>query len=102
LAALRLDGDTFNSAVYELANEVCVRVHDGQAPADVVDLFGPQKTASDCDWSLPQSPKEWAREFGVHVKTFIRWVRKGTIRAKRLSPKSYQIALGDVPTARRR
>jgi Zn-dependent alcohol dehydrogenase len=48
------------------------------------------------------SPAEGGRLYGVAAKTFVRWVKDGRIRAKRLSTKAYQIAVEDLPKLDRR
>jgi hypothetical protein len=48
-------------------------------------------------WSKPDSPSRWAKVFKMSTRTFIRHVEKGVIHAKRLSDKSYQVALSDIP-----
>ena len=48
-------------------------------------------------WSQADAPKCWGKVFGFSAATFIRRVKAGTIRAKKLSDKSYQVHLGDIP-----
>ena len=48
------------------------------------------------------SPAEGGTLFGVSPRTFVRWVGKGKIRAKKLSTKAYQVAVADLPTLKRR
>ena len=50
-----------------------------------------------CTWSKPDSPSRWAKVFKVSPATFIRYVTNGTIHAQKLSSKSYQVALPDIP-----
>jgi hypothetical protein len=48
-------------------------------------------------WSEPDSPSRWAKRFKISARSFIRHVEKGIIRARKLSDKSYQVALADIP-----
>ena len=48
-------------------------------------------------WSKPDSPGRWAKVFNVSRRTFIRYVDKKAILAQKLSDKSYQVALSDIP-----
>jgi hypothetical protein len=50
-------------------------------------------------WSKPDSPTRWAGVFGESPKTFMRKVNQGKIRAKKLTSKSYQIAVDDLPAS---
>jgi hypothetical protein len=47
--------------------------------------------------SNPDTPARWAKKFQMSSKTFKRHVLRGKIRAKILSDRSYQIAVGDIP-----
>jgi hypothetical protein len=59
-----------------------------------------RKALADGPWSKPDSPKRWAGQFGISDRTFKRRVEDGTIRAKVLSDRLYQIHLGDLPLER--
>ena len=48
-------------------------------------------------WSEPDSPSRWAKVFKISPATFVRHVRGGRIHAKKLSDKSYQVALSNIP-----
>lgn len=48
-------------------------------------------------WSRPNSPSQWAKVFGFSVDTLKRRAEDGTIRAKKLSPKSWCIHVDDLP-----
>jgi len=50
-------------------------------------------------WSSPDTPKRWAKRFRVSVDTMKRLLKAGTIRNKRLSDRSYQVHVDDVPKA---
>ena len=56
------------------------------------------ETGGSGPWSRPNTPSEWARMFGCSRATFQRRVKDGTIRAKKLSCRSYQVHLNDVPS----
>jgi hypothetical protein len=51
-------------------------------------------------WSPADSPRRWGKLFGFSGKTFVRRVDDGTIRAKKLSNRSYQVHLSDLPEAK--
>jgi hypothetical protein len=53
--------------------------------------------ADDGPWSKPDTPSRWARVFKVSSRTFIRWVKAERIHAKKLSDRSYQVRLTDLP-----
>jgi hypothetical protein len=53
--------------------------------------------AEKLDWSHPQNPAQWARVFGVSVNTIKRRFAAGTIRNRKLSTKSYIVAVDDLP-----
>lgn len=48
-------------------------------------------------WSTPDSPSRWAKRFKCSVDTFQRWADEGTIRVRKLSDRSYQLHVDDVP-----
>jgi hypothetical protein len=54
-------------------------------------------TESRINWTGTDSPARWAKKFGVSRATFVRHCKEGKIRNKRLSTKSYQIAVDDLP-----
>lgn len=63
----------------------------------------PEGSAVDgADWSTASTPTFWALQFGVNVKTFKRWCDEGKVRAKKLSSKSYQVHLADLPKGKSR
>jgi hypothetical protein len=47
--------------------------------------------------SEADTPSRWGKRFGFSAKTFIRRFKAGAIRGKRLSDKSYRVALADLP-----
>jgi hypothetical protein len=49
------------------------------------------------EWTTPDSPSRWAKLFGFSVDTLKRRFDDGTVRHKKLSSKSYQIAIDDLP-----
>jgi hypothetical protein len=51
--------------------------------------------------SKPDTPSRWGIKFGFSAKTFLRRVKSGKIRAKKLSDKSYQVNLDDLPTGQK-
>jgi hypothetical protein len=55
------------------------------------------------EWSTPQSPTEWARVFKVNPRTFSRWFtrERPPIRMKKLTSKSYQVHIDDLPKLKR-
>jgi len=59
----------------------------------------PAESASDGPWSKPDSPKRWAKLFNLSWDTLKRRFDDGTIRHKKLSSKSYQIHVDDLPSA---
>jgi hypothetical protein len=58
---------------------------------------GDKTQAKEPEWSKADSPAKWAKRFGLSTKTFTKRVKDGTIRAKQLSDRLYQIALSDLP-----
>jgi hypothetical protein len=54
--------------------------------------------ASDGPWSKPDSPKRWGKAFGFSSDTFIRRCQDGSIRHKKLSDRSYQVHVDDLPS----
>jgi len=53
------------------------------------------------EWSRADMPSQWAKVLGINTRTFIRRCKSGDIRHRKLSAKSYQIAIADLPAARR-
>ena len=49
-------------------------------------------------WSQQDTPRRWAKRFGVSEKTFKRHCANGTIRHKKLSDRSYMVGQDDIPT----
>jgi hypothetical protein len=56
-----------------------------------------ENKAENNQWSNQDSPKQWAKRFGFSVDTLNRRFKDGTIRFKKLSPKSYCINVDDLP-----
>ncbi len=52
---------------------------------------------ADVKWTDPDTPKRWAKVFGVVPATFKRWVKSEKIRAKKLSDRRYQVDIRDLP-----
>ena len=52
-------------------------------------------------WSKADSPKRWATCFGFSLRTLQRRIKDGVVRCKKLSSKSYQIAVDDIPEPHR-
>jgi len=48
-------------------------------------------------WSKSDTPKRWAKRFGVSVSTIKRHFRDGSIPNRPLSDRSYQVRLDSVP-----
>jgi hypothetical protein len=61
----------------------------------------PTEAGESVEWTTPDGPTRWAKLFGVSPTTFKRWLTDGRIRHKKLSSKSYQIALADLPANHR-
>jgi hypothetical protein len=59
------------------------------------------RTAADplakLELTRPDSPARWAKVFGFSKDTLMRRIQDGIIRCKKLSTKSYQIAIDDLP-----
>jgi len=55
------------------------------------------------NWSRADSPGEWAKLFGVTVRTFTRWINADPpkIRAKIIDSKNIMVDLRDMPTRNR-
>jgi len=48
-------------------------------------------------WTPADGPAQWAKLFGVTVYTFKRWCKVGKIQHRKLSSKSYQVAVMEIP-----
>jgi hypothetical protein len=48
-------------------------------------------------WSEADTPSRWAKKFGFSTDTLMRRFKDGSIRHKKLSTKSYQIHVDDLP-----
>lgn len=48
-------------------------------------------------WTTADGPAQWAKLFGISPATLKRRLKEGSIRHRKLSPKSYQIAIDDLP-----
>ena len=48
-------------------------------------------------WSTPDSPSRWAKRFNCSLDTFNRMLEAGKIRYKKLTSKSMQIHVDDLP-----
>ena len=61
----------------------------------------PDENAAKADqagpWSKQDTPSRWGKKFGCSADTFIRRYEDGTIRAKKLSDRSYQVHVDDIP-----
>ena len=55
------------------------------------------ETNATMKWSKPDTPKRWGKIFGLSSRTFIRRVKNGEIRAKKLSDRRYQVDVRDIP-----
>ena len=53
--------------------------------------------ADQIEMTPADGPSQWAKLFGISVSTFMRRLKDGTIRHKKLSSKNYQIAITDLP-----
>lgn len=54
------------------------------------------------EWTPPDSPQVWAKLFRFSVRTLMRRFKEGRIRHRKLSSKSYQIAVADLPADHQR
>lgn len=99
-------------AAVHLLPQVGVDVREGVVPlevvfdglADLIDAEAEKLEAGgggspDGPWSQPDTPKRWAKVFGVNVQTIKRRFQDGKIRNKKLSDRSYQVHVDDVPRA---
>jgi len=48
-------------------------------------------------WSAPDTPRRWGKVFGCSAKTFIRRAKAGILPARKLSDRSYQVAISAIP-----
>jgi hypothetical protein len=88
---------TFNPNLWRVRAEnyavVCDLIADGALQVNArPDRIG------DGPWSEPNPPSQWAKRFGVSAATFKRRVKDGSIRHKKLTSKSYQIHIDDLPS----
>jgi hypothetical protein len=47
-------------------------------------------------WSDPQSPSDWARQFNTTTRTLHRWAKEGKIHVRTITTKSICICIDDV------
>lgn len=70
--------------------------------ADSTRFFGADgETIATDKWSAPDSPASWARRFGISWDTLKQRILDKSIRAKKLSSKSYRIHVDDLPSDER-
>ncbi len=60
-------------------------------------LSGEASAADAVEWTTADGPSRWAKLFEIIPTTFKKRLRDGSIRHKKLSPKSYLIAVADLP-----
>ncbi len=65
--------------------------------AEVADELRKATEEEEGPWSKADYPKQWAKKFGVTLNTFNSIVAGGKIRVKKLTSKSIQIHVDDVP-----
>lgn len=54
--------------------------------------------SDDGPWSPPDTPTRWAKQFNLSWDTLKKRFEDGAIRAKKLSSKSYQVHINDLPS----
>jgi hypothetical protein len=87
----------FISILVEL-RKVCNRPADPPASdAKSNELTAPSDLDDRLDWTPSDGPKQWAKLFNFSTQTFKRRCAAGKIRHRKLSSKSYQIAIADIP-----
>ncbi|MCL4205748.1 MAG: hypothetical protein KJ000_24970 [Pirellulaceae bacterium] len=71
-------------------------------PRLIEEPLAPPAAESDDDipWSKPEPPKNWADMFNCSERTFKRRVENGTIHARKLSTKAYQVDKRQIPKTR--
>jgi hypothetical protein len=76
-----------------------LKIYLGTSPSVPVPTGAPlgAPTPNDFEKTGPMPPSHWAGVFNCDVKTLKARIRDGSIRAKKLSPKSYQLAIDDLP-----
>jgi hypothetical protein len=67
-----------------------------EAPANPIPV-APPAAGEPMEWTTADGPAQWAKMFGVSPTTFKRRLKDGSIRHKKLSTKSYQLAIDDLP-----
>ena len=101
----------FNAAIKEFVKLQWIKDHIKQETTRLVtegfeveqespipqDQLNDIETSDNVTWSKPDSPTRWAIVFDISAQTFKRRVKDGKIRAKKLSSKSYQIDIQDIP-----
>ncbi len=60
-----------------------------------------KEKGQDGPWSQSDTPSRWAKRFKISSRTFVRYVRDGKIRARKLSNKSYQVHLACLPAGQK-
>ena len=62
----------------------------------------PPAAEEESQWSIAGSPKYWGTQFDRHPTTFKRWVKQRKIRVNKLSDRSYQVDIRDLPASPRK
>jgi len=68
----------------------------GEGPPDSIPVERGEAGES-VEWTTADSPSRWAKLFDISPPTFMRRLKEGKIRHKKLSTKSYLIAIADLP-----
>lgn len=79
---------------------------DPKGAADLLEVLADKLAGVDDDdhpgmWSKAESPTEWGSLFGITSRAFVNRCKEGTIRHKKLSSKSYQVHVDDIPKTKR-
>jgi hypothetical protein len=106
-ADLRSGPSDGNAEVLPLSAAAGRQQNDGQSGAGMDTPAVQASTASPLgeppadekaiEWSKPDGPTQWAKVFGLSYNTMVKRLREGVIRNKKLSDRSYQIAIDDLP-----
>ncbi len=85
------------TALWELMNHCRAAPATDPAGTPVHTDRPTSESPADPEWTTPDSPQRWAKVFGFSVDTLKRRFKDKKIRYKKLSSKSYQIAVDDLP-----
>jgi hypothetical protein len=94
---LGLDDKAANPIAAELNWEFSRAILEAASKKPVTSSHNPAPQSDHIEWTTVDTPARWAKLFGISRDSLIRRFEDGSIRHKKLSPKSYQVAIDDLP-----